>query len=133
MALGIISALLPTIGSVLDRVIPDKSAASKAKAELTAALMAQEGEIQKPAAEIVKEEAKSEHWLTATWRPILMLGITAGILNNMLFAPYISAIFGTEIIIDIPEQMWFLLNLGVGGYVMGRSGEKMWKTWKGQS
>lgn len=31
---------------------------------------------------------------------------------------------------DIPPDMWDLLKLGVGGYVVGRSAEKSIKTWK---
>ena len=31
---------------------------------------------------------------------------------------------------DIPPDMWDLLKLGVGGYVVGRSAEKGIKAWK---
>lgn len=68
-------------------------------------------------ASIVEAEAKSEHWLTATWRPITMLTMLAltvgdalGILPNPL-----------------NEQAWALLQLGLGGYVVGRSVEKVVK------
>ena len=30
----------------------------------------------------------------------------------------------------IPEQVWTLITIGLGGYVGGRSGEKMVKAWK---
>ena len=37
--LPILSALLPLVGTVLDRVIPDKAAAEKAKLEMQAKLL----------------------------------------------------------------------------------------------
>ena len=38
-------------------------------------------------------------------------------------------LFGTPAA-DIPPDMWDLLKLGVGGYVLGRSVEKGVKVWK---
>lgn len=71
-------------------------------------------------AKIVNTEASSEHIITATWRPIVMLSFCAlaisdglGILPNPL-AP----------------EAWTLLQVGLGGYVFGRSGEKIIKTIK---
>ena len=34
---------------------------------------------------------------------------------------------------DIPDGMWNLLSLGVGGYVGGRSLEKLASTWAGRA
>jgi len=71
-------------------------------------------------AKIVATEAGSEHWLTAIWRPVVMLGMftlvvgdTFGILPNPLSA-----------------QAWTLLQIGIGGYVAGRSAEKIVKAVK---
>lgn len=62
---------------------------------------------------IVEAEAESEHPLTAMWRPITMLTFLALIVYSQLFA------------VPIPEEMWTLLQLGLGGYVVGRSAEKV--------
>lgn len=62
---------------------------------------------------IVEAEAKSEHPLTSMWRPITMLTFLALIVYSQLFA------------VPIPEEMWTLLQLGLGGYVVGRSAEKV--------
>jgi hypothetical protein len=32
--------------------------------------------------------------------------------------------------LELPEQLWGLIKIGVGGYVVGRSGEKFAKVWK---
>jgi hypothetical protein len=69
--------------------------------------------------------------LQRTWRPILMLSIVGIIVNNYLLYPYLS-LFGVENVIplELPNHLWGLLKIGVGGYVVGRSAEKVAKTWK---
>jgi hypothetical protein len=47
------------------------------------------------------------------------------IANNYIIAPYLDAIFGTSIMFDLPDQAWGLLSVGLGGYVIGRSAEKV--------
>ena len=80
--------------------------------------------------EIIKAEAESEHFLTSTWRPITALVFVAIIANNYIIAPYMEAFMGTKIILKIPPQMWDLLKIMIGGYVVGRSAEKGARVWK---
>jgi len=47
--------------------------------------------------------------------------------NNYIIAPYLDAILGTSVMFEMPEQAWSLLSIGLGGYVLGRSGEKIAK------
>lgn len=68
-------------------------------------------------AAIVEAEARSEHWLTATWRPITMLTMLALTVSDSLgLLPN-----------PLKEDAWTLLQLGLGGYVVGRSVEKVVK------
>ena len=124
-----IHALLPIIGSVLDRVLPDKKAAAEAKLKMME--LAGQGELKflESQAEIISAEAKSEHWLTATWRPICMLTFVAIIANNYILYPYLSLFWEQAPVLDIPGDMWDLLKIGLGGYVVGRSAEKFAKNW----
>ena len=62
---------------------------------------------------IIQAEAQSSHWLTSTWRPITMLTFLVLIVLAQL------GLTG-----PVPEDMWPLLKLGLGGYVIGRSFEK---------
>ena len=80
---------------------------------------------------VVVAEAKSEHALTSQWRPITMLVFTAIVANNYIIAPYLAAIFGWSVTLEMPDQLWNLLSIGIGGYVVGRSSEKAIKNWKG--
>ncbi len=77
------------------------------------------------AASIIVAEAKGDSWLQRSWRPLLMCLFGVIIANNYLVVP----LFGTPAA-AIPPDMWDLLKLGVGGYVLGRSVEKGVKVWK---
>lgn len=71
-------------------------------------------------AKVLAAEAASPSWLTSSWRPILMLVFTAIVAYDYLVAPLLS-----RPILPPPPDLWELLKLGVGGYVMGRSLEKV--------
>lgn len=124
--IGILSAVLPIVGRVLDRVIPDSEARAKAELEIQTGLLNAESEIIKAAALVVRSEA-SGNWLQRSWRPMLMILFGLIIANNYVIVPYVLA-FGMFVpSLDIPPGMWALLNVGVGGYVVGRSAEKIFK------
>lgn len=79
-----------------------------------------EAETLKAKAGIVHAEAKSEHWVTATWRPITMLTFLALAVGDSLgWLPN-----------PLRDEAWTLLQIGLGGYVVARSGEKIVTTVK---
>jgi len=129
--LPIIDAVLGIGSKVIDRVWPDPAERDKAKLELLR--LTQEGEFKdlEASMQVVVAEARSEHWLTAAWRPMTMLSFVAIILHNMLLAPYLQWIFGMHLLVDIPPDLWDLIKLGIGGYVVSRGAEKVVKEWKG--
>ena len=67
---------------------------------------------------IVLAEAKSDSWLTKSWRPILMLTFGGLIVARML--GFTSASISPAEYLEL----WSVLKLGIGGYVIGRSVEK---------
>lgn len=76
-------------------------------------------------AKIIEAEAKSEHWITAAWRPITMLSFVGVVLNNYVLAPWLAA-FGFDVpVVPIGEDMWGLLQIGIGGYIASRGAEKV--------
>lgn len=117
-------AALPFIGKVLDKIFPDKEAAANAKLKLIE--LEQSGELKEleTAANIVTAEAKSEHFLTSTWRPITMLVFVAIIANNYILYPYLSLFWSEAPVLELPDHMWELLKIGLGGYVVSRGVEK---------
>ena len=70
---------------------------------------------------IVAAEAQSEHFIVAAWRPITMLTFLALAVGDTV------GLFATP----LRDEAWALLQLGIGGYVVGRSGEKIAKVVKG--
>ncbi len=129
--------MLPFIGpllgigeKIIDKIWPDPAKAAEAKAKLAA--MASQGELDdmRIHMQAIVAEAKSEHAITATWRPITMLVFVAIIANNYIVAPYVHLIFGVDVQLPLPPQMWDLLKIGLGGYVVGRSVEKVVKGWR---
>lgn len=123
-------AILNIGGKIIDKIWPDPT--KKAEAKRMLAELEQSGELQEMAiaAGVVSTEAQSEHFLVAAWRPITMLCFVAIIVNNYILVPYLSLLFDTGIELDIPPDMWELLKLGIGGYVVGRSAEKGIKAWR---
>ena len=71
-------------------------------------------------AAIVNSEAQSDHWIVASWRPIVMLTHTSLVVVDS-FGWLANPLSG---------EAWLLLQIGLGGYVVGRSGEKIAKTIK---
>ena len=112
-------SFLPIIGDVLDKVIPNPTAQAEAKLKLME--LAQKGEFAEmnARADIIKAEASSESWLAQSWRPIMMLTFGALIVARWLgyAAPGISE--------DEILKLWSIVELGLGGYVIGRTCEKL--------
>lgn len=128
----ILPAIISTISSAIAKAIPDKDKAAELQTQITSQILSQQNNELEGAIKIILAEAQGESWLQRNWRPILMLVIIAIVANNYLFAPYINALFGVGSVptLELPEQLWNLMTLGVGGYIAGRTGEKMIETWK---
>ena len=122
---ALIGPLLSGLLSVVDKAVEDKDQAALIKARLNEQVL--NGGLQEleAAAKIIVAEAQGESWLQRNWRPLLMVMFGVIIANNYLVVP----LFNTPAAI-IPPDMWDLLKLGVGGYVVGRTVEKGLKTWK---
>lgn len=121
----LIAALGPILAPVIKNLFPDPEARADAERQMTSALLEHHQAIESAAASVIKAEAGSKWALAAVWRPILMLTFVAIIANNYIIAPYVALFGGANVILDIPPEMWDLLKIGVGGYVLGRSGEKI--------
>ena len=88
-----------------------------------------EGKLVDAKKEIILAEANGV-WYQRLWRPMLMYACITIIINNYIIAPYLQAIFDWSVVLDIPSQLWGLLTVGVGGFIMGRTGEKIVSKWK---
>ena len=112
MSLDPLTAALDAGKAILDKVWPDAGEMERSKVQMALAIYAGQ-------AEIVKAEAQSEHWIVAAWRPVLMLVFGGLIVARWLgwSAPNITE---AEIL-----KLWSIVEFGLGGYVVGRSVEKV--------
>ncbi len=122
---ALIGPLVGGLFGLIDKTVEDKDQASKIKANLQEMVLTGQMKEIEAAANIIQAEAQGESWLQRNWRPLLMCLFGLIIANNYLVVP----LFGTPMA-DIPPDMWELLKLGVGGYVVGRSVEKGVKVWR---
>lgn len=80
----------------------------------------------KAKAAIIMAETKSESWVTRNWRPITMLSFVAATLAYWFGITPTDPTTGLSVIPNaIIERMFSLVQLGVGGYIAGRSIEKV--------
>ncbi len=142
--------MIPIIGSLISGVVnagssliksyfpPDLSPEQKAKLE--EGLQAYHLEMSKQMndysktvidaqSKIIQAEANSGSWLAQNWRPMTMLVFVFIIANNYIIYPYLSMFTDKATMLQIPNDMWQLLKLGLGGYVVGRSVEKSVKAY----
>jgi hypothetical protein len=124
---GSIGSIVEKVGGVIDNLSTSGEEKLEARRKLMEieleyrkALITAERDIVQAQADVIKTEAGSSNWLAANWRPILMLVFTIIIAHNYMVAPLFSLKY-----MAIPEPMWELLKIGVGGYVFMRSGEKI--------
>lgn len=117
---NITSAITNLIGKAIDKAVPDKDEANKLKAEITMAAFESDAKELQGAIDIIVAEANGGSWLQRNWRPITMMTFLVLIVCDS---------FGLLEYRLAPES-WTLLKIGLGGYVMGRSGEKIIKEYK---
>ena len=125
-----LSAITGPLFSVIDKAVTDKDEANRLKSEIQSQLIESQDSLLKAQMQIILAEAQGESWLQRNWRPLLMIVIVAVIANNYLLAPYLGAIFGMGLQLDLPERLWDLMTIGVGGYVTGRTVEKGISSWQ---
>ena len=118
---------------IVDKAIPDAGERDRVKAAIRQQILSNESDLHKATAQIITAEAQGESILQRNWRPITMLVFVFIIANNYVIAPYAMALIGWHVpTLDIPQGMWGLLQLGIGGYIASRGGEKIAATMAGR-
>lgn len=125
--------MIPIIDSILKTVnkfIPDQESRDKLKSEL----YKQEAEISKLQHDLIKGEQNSDNWITRNWRPLFM-ALCGGIIGIHWFMydvlPYVRTIFDFNFWIPqdpgLDPELWTTIRIGIGGYIGGRTAEKIVK------
>ena len=129
MLAALIPSLLKGVFGIVDQVVEDKDEANRIKAAITERQQDLESQEMEGRVKIILAEAQGS-WLQSNWRPLLMLVAIIIIANNFLVVPYATAMGLTIPTLELPDALWNLLTVGVGGYVLGRSGEKIMHNYK---
>jgi len=103
---------LHTSGEEKGRLV---NALTKIENEMSAKVLDYESKLVESRTKIITAEAKGQSWLQRNWRPITML----------TFLVLVVCHYAGVLAFPIAPEMWGLLKLGIGGYVIGRSAEKI--------
>ena len=99
----IMKGILETVASVVERLSLSSAEKKRLKQELETALLENECQRVEMQARVVGEEARG-NWLQRSWRPVLIL---AGMFTDL------------PVLADT-SRFWDLLEIGLGGYIVGR-------------
>ena len=83
--------------------------------EMSSKVLDYEAQLLKSKTKIITVEAQGQSWLQRNWRPLTMVSFLAIIICH--YAGFLA--------FPIADQMWDLLKLGIGGYIAGRTAEKI--------
>ena len=114
--ISIVTALIPGLMSLLEKVIPDKDARAKLAHEIaTQAEKAAHAQIMAQV-EVNKQEAAHKSLFVAGWRPFTGWSCGLALANNFIIVPYLAAL-GLDIVpLDLDVMLPVLLGmLGLGG------------------
>lgn len=120
--LGVVSSIVNPITNLIDDLFTSDEERAKAKTtlrevenKLAVRILGYENQLLKAKAEIIKAEAEGKSWLQRNWRPITMITFLILVVCDS---------FGL-LTFRLSAEAWTLLQIGLGGYVVGRSAEKV--------
>ena len=120
-------AAIPLVSKVLDKLWPDAEDKAKLEdAKLRLLEMSQTGELEllSKQTDIIKAEAQGDSVLQRSWRPLTMLTFVALVVAHWL------GFTAENLTEDVVLKLLSIVQVGIGGYVVGRSAEKAVKEWK---
>ncbi len=120
--LDFLSGIVKPITDLIDNLSTSDEERGKLQNELTkieneflAKTLEYESKLLDSQGRIVEAEAKGQSWLQRNWRPITMLTFLVLVVFDC---------FGF-LKFRLSNEAWLLLQIGLGGYVVGRTGEKI--------
>lgn len=122
MLAALIPVLGPILGQVAKSVFPnaeDELKRLEIQGRMQEALIANQAKIEEAAAQVIQAEAAGESWLQRNWRPLTMMVFVSLIVAKWTgyTAPGVSE--------ALELRLLGLIEIGLGGYVIGRSVEKV--------
>jgi hypothetical protein len=125
--LGAVAPLAKILFNTIEKSVPDKDLQEKLKAQLQTQLLQSNTQELQAAAKIIEAEAKAGGF-ASSWRPLLMYVLIFILVWNYILGPVVKIFTGAVISFELPGDVWGLLQIGLGGYVVGRSAESVART-----
>ncbi|WP_027366948.1 3TM-type holin [Desulfocurvibacter africanus] len=119
--IGFLTDLLTPVNKVIDKFTSDKerleaqAALVRLEVQLSERMLQYETQLMDARSKAIAAEAAGHGWLQRNWRPLTMLTFLCLIIADCL--GYLST--------PLPTRVWDIIELGLGGYVIGRSAEKV--------
>ena len=110
-----VTNLVSAVGEIVDRLTLPGREKKQLETDILQLLIAVEEKTITEQAAAIREEARG-NWLQRSWRPIGMLVFTLIILaGTFLHLPILAD----------TSRFWDLLEIGLGGYIIGRGSEQL--------
>lgn len=120
--LPFLSAIVKPITDLIDEIHTSKEEKltlrheiSKLETAFAGKLLDYESKLMEAQSSIIGKEVTGHSWLQRNWRPITMLTFLTLVVFDSL--GWLHS--------DLRPEAWTLLQIGLGGYVIGRSAEKV--------
>jgi len=124
---GFVGSILKPATELVDKVTTTdqerkllRNALKQIEVRFQSKVLDYEQSLMKAKSDIITAEARGQSWLQRNWRPITMLTFLVLVVFDC---------FGV-LAFRLSKEAWTLLQIGLGGYVVGRSGEKIVKKLK---
>jgi hypothetical protein len=110
-----VTDVVNAVGELIGRLTLPGREKKELEAEILKLVYDREREMAEAQASVLRTEAAG-NWLQRSWRPLVMLTFAVIVLVGT---------FTSLPILEDSSRFWDLLEIGLGGYIVGRSGEKM--------
>ena len=114
-AIGSVTGLIDSITTTDEEKMELSNSLIKIEHQFTAKILEYESKLMTAQQNIIVAEAQGQSRLQRVWRPITMLTFL-----TLIVCHYLGLLA-----FPIADQMWTLLQIGIGGYIGGRSIEKI--------
>lgn len=126
MVPALITALLPILGGVIDKVIPDRAAADKAKLEVQATLLDAATKSALAQIDVNKTEAAHNSIFVAGWRPAIGWICAAALAYSYMIVPLVGFALTMA---GKPVPKWPVLDNNLWELMFGMLGMGALRSW----
>lgn len=111
--MGVLQNVIREIGDIVNCLSVSSREKQKIQEEIQSLVYRYKSELVREQSAAVGDEMRG-NWLQRSWRPMVMLVLTLLV---------VLGVFTESSMLSDTSRFWDLLEIGIGGYVIGRSGE----------